>query len=163
MGCVRGALNPSCSYNYRDNFNIEPRTRVDQRRSDIHYIVHRPVSANRVAGKPAIHQRRSYRYTIQNAQSTHCAIACIRAIACISRFPLPHHELPSISAHFALISWFFSFAASRFALVRSSLCARRHLLTCVFAPLHMPTAFHMKPRAWHSSRIVMTSSQAVGG
>jgi hypothetical protein len=35
------------------------------------------------------------------------------------------------------------------------------LLTCVFAPLHMPIAFHMKPRAWHSSRMFMTSSQAV--
>lgn len=160
---MQGTLNSLCSYRYPDSINIEPRTRVDQRRSDIHYIVHRPVSGYRLAGKPAIHQRRLYRYTIQNAQSTHCTVACIRAIARVSLFPLPRHELPSISSHFALISWFLTFAASRFAFVRSSLCARRHLLTCVFAPLHMPTAFHMKPRAWHSSRMFMTSSQAVGG
>jgi hypothetical protein len=71
------------------------------------------------------------------------------------------HEFASISAHFALISWFFNFAASRFAFVRSSLWARKHLLTSVFAPLHMPIAFHKKPLAWHSSRMSITSSQAV--
>jgi hypothetical protein len=87
-------------------------------------------------------------------------------------YPLPHlavmplpfldtHEFASISAHFARISWFFAFAASRFALVRSSLWARRHLFTSVLAPLHMPIAFHMNPFAWHLSRMFITSSQAV--
>jgi hypothetical protein len=84
---------------------------------------------------------------------------CAKIHAVLSRC----HELASISAHFALISWFLSLAASRFSLVRSSRCARKHLLTSVFAPLHMPIAFHMNPRAWHSSRRVMTSSQAVAG
>jgi hypothetical protein len=79
----------------------------------------------------------------------------------ISSSPLLYsHEFASISAHFDRISWFFAFAASRFAFVRSSLWARRHLLTSVFAPLHMPIAFHMNPLAWHSSRKVITSSQA---
>lgn len=74
---------------------------------------------------------------------------------------LCHHEFASISAHFALISSFFAFAFSRLIFVLSSLCARRHLLTCVFALLHIPSDFHRKPRAWHSSRAIMTSSHAV--
>jgi hypothetical protein len=71
---------------------------------------------------------------------------------CLPIAPVPlifhdSYEFASISAHFALISWFLAFAASRLALVRSSLWARRHLLTAVFAPLHMPTAFHKNPLA----------------
>lgn len=70
------------------------------------------------------------------------------------------HEFASISAHFALISSFFIFACSRFFAVRRSLCARKHLLTAVFSLLHPPIAFQRKPRAWHSSRRAITSSQA---
>lgn len=72
-----------------------------------------------------------------------------------------YHEFASISAQCFFVCSFLSFAASRFSLVRSSLWALRHLLTLVFASLHMPTAFHMNPLAWHSSRSVITSSQAV--
>lgn len=76
-----------------------------------------------------------------------------------SWFPFPAYELRLVSAHIDSISSLLIFAACRFAFVRSSLSARRHLLTWVFASLHMPIAFHRKPRAWHSSSIVMTSSQ----
>ena len=106
-----------------------------------------------------------------------CALP--KAVKLFTRTPLPMHSLPfypalqfgnfiqnhefaSISSHFALTSSLLIFAASRFNLVRSSLCARRHLLTCVFASLHIPIAFHRNPRAWHSSRMFMTSSQACG-
>lgn len=69
------------------------------------------------------------------------------------------HELASISFQsFFMCSRFF-FATSRLCAVRSSRAARRHLLTCVLASLHMPIDFHRKPRAWHSSRAFMSSSQ----
>jgi len=70
-----------------------------------------------------------------------------------------NHEFASISAHFRTISFLLSFAASLFFLVRSSLSARRHMFRLCFAPLHIPMAFHMNPRAWHSSSIRVTSAQ----
>lgn len=78
----------------------------------------------------------------------------------IHRSPILH-EFCSISDHFSVIWILFSFAVSRFLLVLSSLSARRHLVTSRFAPLHMPVAFQRKPRAWHSSRIAINSSQPV--
>jgi hypothetical protein len=73
------------------------------------------------------------------------------------------YEFSSISAHFAVISALLTFATSRFFLVLSSRSARRHLLTFRFAWLHIPDAFQRNPRAWHSSRIAITSSQPKWG
>lgn len=74
---------------------------------------------------------------------------------------LPHHEFASISAQIFFMCSLFFLASSRFCAVRSSLSARRHLLTSRFVSLHIPIAFHMKPLAWHSSRAVMISSHPV--
>jgi len=98
--------------------------------------------------------------TPANVENTPSRMLFCSRFAPVSLIPPKSYEFASMSAHFDRISWFFAFAASRFALVRSSLWARRHLLTSVFAPLHMPIAFHMNPLAWHSSRRFMTSSQA---
>jgi len=58
----------------------------------------------------------------------------------------------------ALIFCLFSLASSRFISVRLSRSARKHLLTSSLRLLHIPIAFHKKPRAWHSSRAVIISS-----
>lgn len=65
----------------------------------------------------------------------------------------------SISAQTFCTLSLFSLALSRFSLVLSRRSARKHLLTSVLRLEHMPMDFHKKPRAWHSSRAVMTSSQ----
>nr|POE49450.1 hypothetical protein CFP56_50367 [Quercus suber] len=77
--------------------------------------------------------------------------------------PIPSilHEFASISAQRASAFFLFSRAISRFLAVRSNRSARRHLFTWVLMSLHMPMDFQRNPRAWHSSRAVMTSSQPV--
>lgn len=70
--------------------------------------------------------------------------------------PLPH-EFSSISLHFSRIKSFLLCPRFRACVFHRS--ALRHLDTSSLAPLHMPMAFHMNPRAWHSSRAVMTCSQ----
>jgi hypothetical protein len=74
--------------------------------------------------------------------------------------PLTPYDSASIFAQIALVSALLIFAASRFFAVRSNLCARKQRFTFVFAELQIPSALIMKPRAWHSSSIAMTSSQA---
>ena len=66
-----------------------------------------------------------------------------------------------MSFQMASIFWRLALALARFSAVRFSRSARRHILTSCFALLHMPRDFQRNPRAWHSSRAVMTSSQAV--
>lgn len=66
-----------------------------------------------------------------------------------------------MSFQMASIFWRLALALARFSAVRLSRSARRHMLTSCFALLHMPRDFQRKPRAWHSSRAVMTSSHAV--
>lgn len=135
---------------YWNNFNIESKTRVERKISNccsppkklsLGQIY---INATQLRGIPPP----------QNAVTNPSVAVHIPQVQYVC------YELASISAHFSLISWFFVFEVSRFAFVRSSLCARKHLLTCVFASLHIPIAFHIKPRAWHSSRSVITSSQA---
>jgi hypothetical protein len=131
------SLNSLYCYNYQDNFKSEFQT-----------YRHKSPSVVK-ASHSLMHSVARYTHPERHNESV-----------------LPHfilyviYELASISAHFSRICWFLVLATSRFAFVRSSLCARKHLLTCVLASLHMPIAFHKKPRAWHSSRSVMTSLQA---
>lgn len=72
----------------------------------------------------------------------------------------PLHEFASISAHTFSMCFRFSLAASRFCRVRSSRCARKHMLTLYFASVQLPRTLWMKPRAWHSSRAAITSAQS---
>jgi hypothetical protein len=75
--------------------------------------------------------------------------------------PRTAHLLASNSAHTFSIFSRFSFAASLFSRVFSSLCARRHMFTLYFASVQLPVTFQMKPRAWHSSRAATTSAQSI--
>lgn len=72
-------------------------------------------------------------------------------------------EFSSISFHFRRIRCFLSSTLSRFEFWLFSRSARRHSASCVFASLHMPAAFQMKPLAWHSSNAIINCSQAVSG
>lgn len=76
---------------------------------------------------------------------------------------LPYYEFASISSHTFLMCSLFSFAASRFSLVRSRRCARRHRVTLCLASLQFPKVFQRKPWAWHSSRMAITSAQSIRG
>ena len=111
---------------------------------------------------------------------SHCTSVCIYPkrlrmplkmhITLLDLFPSPSHAFSQLnhlfassSAHTVSILSRFSLAASRFSLVRSSLCARRHLLTWYFASVQLPVTFQRKPRAWHSSRAATTSAQSSRG
>ena len=106
-----------------------------------------------------------------------------RRIRCISpsryaeppRAPLPrlNHRLfltptalvlslhsPSASA-FCLILSRRARASARLSAARFCLCAQRHLLRSRFRSLHIPADLYRNPRAWHSSKALMISMQAM--
>lgn len=70
------------------------------------------------------------------------------------------YEFCSISLNSFLICTCFSIACSLLCLARVILSARRHSVTSRLTSLQPPVARTRKPRAWHSSRAVMISSQA---
>jgi hypothetical protein len=84
----------------------------------------------------------------------------LRPVPCLFLVSLCAHLFASNSAHTSLIFARFSLAASLFLAVRSSRCARKHMLTAYFASVQFPVTFQRKPRAWHSSSAATTSAQS---
>lgn len=67
------------------------------------------------------------------------------------------------SCSFCLILLRRALASSLLFAARFCRCVHRHSFTLRFASLHMPADLYRNPRAWHSSRALMTAMQALKG